>query len=92
VVQIHTGPVVNIKPVGPWINVLDDEFNLHVRQDQVASAWVVRKPTVDGTVTSLELFDPRGETIALIFGERKPGHPEAALWRALVEGFARAAV
>lgn len=91
VVQIHTGPVVNIKPVGPWINVLDDGFNLHVRQDQVAAAWVVRKPTVDGPVTSLELFDARGETIALIFGERKPGRPEAAPWRALAENFAQTA-
>ncbi|HEX7927103.1 MAG TPA: ChuX/HutX family heme-like substrate-binding protein, partial [bacterium] len=85
VVQIHTGPVKNIKPMGPWINVLDPDFNLHLRQDRVAHAWVVRKPTTDRTVTSLELFDKAGETIALIFGERKPGQPELEAWRATLD-------
>jgi putative hemin transport protein len=85
VVQIHTGPVQTIKAMGPWINVLDPDFNLHVRQDQVASAWVVRKPTADGIVTSLELFDAKGENIALIFGERKPGVKESEAWRAAVQ-------
>jgi putative hemin transport protein len=49
-----------------------------VREDLVASAWVVRKPTVDGIVTSLEVFDADGCEIALFFGERKPGTPELA--------------
>jgi putative hemin transport protein len=83
-IQIHTGRVQNIKPMGPWLNVLDEDFNLHLREDHVAAAWVVRKPTDDGVVTSLELFDARGENLALIFGQRKPGIPESADWRALV--------
>jgi putative hemin transport protein len=84
-IQIHTGPVKNIKIMGPWLNVLDPEFNLHLREDHVKSVWVVRKPTADGIVTSVELFDGAGRNIALIFGKRKPGVPEAAEWRALVE-------
>lgn len=67
-VHIHRGPVRTARALGPWINVLDDEFNLHVRADAIAEAWVVRKPTCDGVVTSLELFDATGETIALLFG------------------------
>lgn len=82
-IQIHTGPVQTIKPLGPWLNVLDEDFNLHLREDHIAEAWVVRKPTEDGVVTSLELFDARGENIALIFGKRKPGIPESEAWRAL---------
>src|SRR3546814_191500 len=31
VVQIHNGPVVTLKEVGPWFNVLDPGFNLHLR-------------------------------------------------------------
>jgi putative hemin transport protein len=85
VIQIHTGPVVNLKTMGPWFNVLDPDFNLHLRADRVASAWVTRKPTEDGVVTALELFDAEGETIALIFGARKPGKPELAAWRDLAE-------
>jgi len=83
-IQIHTGPVKRVQVLGPWLNVLDPGFNLHLREDHVASAWVVRKPTIDGLVTSLELFDAEGETIAMLFGERKPGRPELADWRRLV--------
>jgi putative hemin transport protein len=83
-----TGPVRRVQVMRPWLNVLDPGFNLHLREDHIASAWVVRKPTSDGLVTSLELFDARGETIAMFFGERKPGRPELCAWRTLVEGLA----
>ncbi|MCH8622652.1 ChuX/HutX family heme-like substrate-binding protein [Undibacterium sp. TS12] len=84
-IQIHSGPVSKIAKMGPWINVLDPGFNLHLREDHIASAWVVKKPTIDGLVTSLELFDAEGETIAMFFGERKPGKPELCEWRALID-------
>ena len=83
-IQIHTGPVANLKPMGPWFNVLDEKFNLHLREDRITTAWVVYKPTDDGGVTSLELFDADGETIATLFGKRKPGQPEDEAWRSLV--------
>ncbi|MCE9650907.1 MAG: hemin-degrading factor, partial [Parvibaculum sp.] len=85
-IQIHTGPVKELKAMGPWFNVLDDSFNLHLREDRVASAFVVWKPTDDGVVTSLELFDAEGELIASLFGKRKPGQAEDEAWRALVAG------
>jgi putative hemin transport protein len=85
-IQIHTGPVKKVAVMGPWLNVLDPGFNLHLREDHIASAWVVRKPTSDGLVTSLELFDSQGETIAMFFGERKPGRPELCAWRELIDG------
>lgn len=83
-VQIHTGPVHKIAIMGPWLNVLDANFNLHLRQDHIASAWLVRKPTVDGLVSSLELFDAAGNNIAMFFGARKPGQPELGSWRGLL--------
>jgi putative hemin transport protein len=86
VIQIHTGPVHQVVVTGPWLNVLDAGFNLHLREDHIAEAWVVRKPTSDGLVTSLELFDAQGQTIAMLFGERKPGHGELCAWRELVDG------
>lgn len=84
VIQIHTGPVKKLKETGPWYNVLDPGFSLHLRQDHVASAWVVRKPTREGVVTSLELFDGDGRDIVLMFGKRKPGEVERDDWRGLV--------
>lgn len=86
VIQIHTGEVANIVEMGPWINVMDPGFNLHLRLDRVAAAYVVRKPTRDGIVTSVELFDPEGGLIAMLFGKRKPGEPELQGWRDLVDG------
>ncbi len=83
--QIHTGPVKNIKMFGEeWLNVLDDDFNMHLRDTAIASAWVVRKPTVDGDVTSLELFDAKGNNVVIFFGKRKPGEPEDEAWRSIV--------
>ena len=83
-IQIHTGPVHRVELMGPWINVLDPGFSLHLREDLVTQTWLVRKPTTDGIVTSVELFDAQGETIAMFFGERKPGKPEIEAWRELL--------
>jgi putative hemin transport protein len=52
--------------------------------DFVHTAWVVRKPTTDGHVTSVELFDQNKNMIAQFFGLRKPGIPEREEWRTLV--------
>lgn len=83
-VQIHTGPVHRLVETGPWYNVLDPGFNLHLNEEHVAEAFIVVKPTVDGSVTALEVFDAEGAFIVQFFGERKPGIPEREDWRALV--------
>ena len=68
--QVFSGKIENIKRMGPWLNVLDPGFNLHLREDHIASSWVVSKPTRSGVVTSLELYDAAGENIALVFRKR----------------------
>ena len=88
-IQIHTGPVKAIKVMGPWLNVLDPTFNLHLREDAIARAYIVRKPTRDGDVTSLELFDADGQNFAMFFGERKPGRAELDSWRAILASLPR---
>ncbi|MFN7193197.1 MAG: hemin-degrading factor [Rhodospirillales bacterium] len=87
-IQIHTGPVERLKATGDWFNVLDPAFNLHLRETGIASTWLVRKPTADGVVTSVEAFDEAGETIAMLFGKRKPGESERADWRTLTAALA----
>jgi putative hemin transport protein len=86
VIQIHGGAVQRIAVMGPWLNVLDPRFNLHLREDAIAQAWAVRKPTADGLVSSLELYAHDGELIAQFFGQRKPGQPERCAWRQLLDG------
>ncbi|RYD50961.1 MAG: hemin-degrading factor [Sphingobacteriales bacterium] len=83
-IQIHTGPVQKVMEAGPWYNVLDPHFNLHLRESAIAQTWMVRKPSVDGIVTSVEVFDEAGEMIVQFFGQRKPGQPEREDWRELV--------
>lgn len=68
--------------------MLDPGFNLHLRMDLFTEAWLVRKPTVDGIVTSLECYDAEGSLIVQFFGERKPGKPELTAWTALADGLA----
>ncbi|RAI60729.1 hemin-degrading factor [Roseicella frigidaeris] len=83
-IQIHTGLVRRLLPSpGGWFNVLDPAFNLHLRESAIAAAWRVVKPTEDGAVTSIELFDKEGGLILQLFGARKPGLPEQAAWREL---------
>jgi len=84
VIQIHSGLVHTIKSTDHWVNVLDDGFNLHIREDQIRSAWVVRKPTEDGLVSSLELYDEKGETIVVIFAKRKEGESAPEAWHSML--------
>lgn len=88
-IQIHTGPVRNIQPMGPWLNVMDPTFHMHLRTDHIAECWVVRKPTTDGHVTSLEAYDAAGEMVIQFFGKRKEGMTERADWRDILESLPR---
>src|SRR5690606_1827212 len=62
-IQIHTGKARKLLQTGPWFNILDPEFNMHLREDAVENVWLVKKPTVDGFVTSIEAFDAEGNII-----------------------------
>lgn len=92
-IQIHSGLVKRIEPMNirgaAWVNVIDPTFNLHLREDQIQTAWAVTKPTVDGVVTSVELFDHQGQLMTQFFGVRKPGQREDARWRDLVAHLTR---
>ncbi|HBF31204.1 ChuX/HutX family heme-like substrate-binding protein [Rhizobium sp.] len=84
-VQIHSGPVGNVKTVGPWLNIMDETFHLHLREDRINECWVVRKPTDKGHVTSVEAYDAKGDLIIQFFGKRIEGEDERKQWRAIVE-------
>lgn len=83
-IQIHTGNVKRLMWHGPWYNVLDPDFNMHLDMDKIAETWIVRKPTEDGIVTAVEVFNDQGEIIVQFFGKRKPGIPELQDWQDIV--------
>ncbi|MGB6242640.1 MAG: ChuX/HutX family heme-like substrate-binding protein [Castellaniella sp.] len=87
IVQIHSGPIARIMRAGPWLNILEPHFNLHLDTTAIAETWIVNRPTSDGWVTSLECFTTTGEMVVQFFGARKPGVPELASWRRLLTGY-----
>lgn len=84
IVQIHTGEIKNIRLIENWTNIMDENFNMHLRNDLIAETYVLFKPTNDGVVTSLELYDMEGELAITFFGKRKPGIPELPEWQAII--------
>jgi len=88
-VQIHSGPIGTVKRIGTWMNILDPEFNLHVREEQLGALWAVTKPTRDGIVTSIEAYAKDGTEVAIFYGYRKPGIVEDPVWRDAVAGIRR---
>lgn len=84
-IQIHSGPIETLKPMGHWQNVLDPRFNLHLRLDYIAEAWLVQKPTKRGIALSVEAFDAEGQLILQIFGMRKEGADYSAAFAEVAE-------
>lgn len=83
-IEIHSGRMDSLKPMGPWINVMDPRFNLHLRGDHVAEVWLVDKPTKRGPAISVEAFDAEGGLIFQCFGMRPEKGGDAEAWAALV--------
>ncbi|TQS73583.1 hemin-degrading factor [Rhodobacteraceae bacterium] len=83
-IEIHTGPVHRVLERGPWLNVLDPGFDLHLRMDHVAEAYHVQKMTQRGMAHSVEVFDDRGALIAQIFGVLRASPEAVEGWNTLV--------
>ncbi|WP_312196171.1 ChuX/HutX family heme-like substrate-binding protein, partial [Epilithonimonas vandammei] len=63
-----------------------DTDPLHLDTTKIGETWITKKPTEDGEVTSVEVFNKDGEFIVQFFGKRKPGNPELQEWKDLVAG------
>ncbi|MCX7764360.1 MAG: hemin-degrading factor [Bacteroidia bacterium] len=90
--HIYSGTIRSLSSARGWINVLDPDFNLHVDPAGVFQTYLVRKPTKEGDIYSVEVFGPQGEEVLWIFGARKPGLPAPERWLAYVESLRTAQV
>ncbi|MFM8443604.1 MAG: ChuX/HutX family heme-like substrate-binding protein [Methylococcus sp.] len=70
--QLHRGPIHNVLRTGPWINVLDEPFNLHLRDAALASAWRIRDLTPGGALSLCGCDEQRGSLLQ-IFSEDRSG-------------------
>jgi putative hemin transport protein len=89
-IQIHQDVVKKIVPLHTddgkfWINVMDPDFNLHLRMDLLDKSWIVYKPSPDGPVWSIESYDINNEIAVQFFGLRKPGIPQPKEWKTLID-------
>jgi len=84
-IQIHQDVIKTVRVMDSWLNILDPNFNMHLNMDEIKHVWVVKKPTSDGEVTSIECFDKNRELMVQFFGLRKPGKPELEEWKTLVK-------
>lgn len=80
-VQIYTGQVEEMNTRDEWINLKGHQFSFHLLTSAIDECWVVKKPTGDEFVTSLELFDVNGMQITQFYGARREGQPEQTTWR-----------
>ncbi len=83
-IQIHQDVIKTVRVMDNWLNILDPNFNMHLNMDEITDTWVVKKPTDDGEVTSIECFNKDRELVVQFFGLRKPGKPELTEWKELV--------
>jgi putative hemin transport protein len=76
VTQIFSGVIEKTAASGDWYNVLDPDFNLHLRETAFNSGYVVQR----AGVTSVEFFDKNGELVVTFFGVRERAKPQPQTW------------
>ncbi|MCW2248970.1 putative hemin transport protein [Azospirillum fermentarium] len=84
-IQIHTGTLTTVRTTGGTLGIDDPGFRLACDTAGLATAWVVYKPTDKGGITTVELYDSRGDNCAILCGQRDEDKPERAEWRALAQ-------
>ncbi|KAB8066744.1 hemin-degrading factor [Janthinobacterium violaceinigrum] len=84
--QIYSGKIEKTMAAGGFFNVLDPDFNLHIRDTALRSGWVVKR----GGVTSVEFFDNEGTQVVSFFGVRERGKPQPQAWVDLADSLPKA--
>lgn len=87
--QIFSGKITKVKATEEWYNVLDPDFNLHLRQAGIDRGWVVKRPAKDGVITSVEFYDAKGEQVVNFFSRRDRNKEETTTWRNIVANLAK---
>lgn len=87
VIQIYSGKIGKVMEAGGWFNVLDPEFNLHLRDSAFRSGYVIKR----AGVTSVEFYDKDGELVVSFFGVRERGKPQPQSWIDMTAALPKAA-
>jgi putative hemin transport protein len=86
VTQIYSGKVNKVQEAGGYFNVLDPDFNLHLRDRSLRAGYVLQR----AGVTSVEFYDDKGERVVTFFGVRERGKPQPQPWLDLAAALPKA--
>jgi len=80
--QIFTGTINEPQQTrGDWISVKDDKgASLLIQQSGIDQIWLVKKPTSIGTLSTVEVYNAKGEVIVQFYSKREPRKPESEAW------------
>ena len=90
VMQSYSGPVKKLLRTGPWFNVLDPGFNLHLRTEGIGKVWLVKKPAENGSITSIHVLNEAGIEFLLITVDKSRTDAEPSKWQALCDELLKA--
>jgi putative hemin transport protein len=82
VTQIYSGKIDKVQETAGYFNVLDPDFNLHLRDKAFRAGYVLQR----AGVTSVEFYDDKGELVVTFFGVRERGKPQPQPWLDLAAG------
>ncbi|NYE61252.1 putative hemin transport protein [Duganella sp. 1224] len=85
-IQIYSGQITTVKEAGGYFNVLDPEFNLHLRDSAFVSGYVVKR----AGVVNVEFYDRDGNEVVSFFGVRSKERPIPQAWIDLTAALPRA--
>lgn len=75
-IQIYSGKINKVQEAGGYFNVLDPEFNLHLRDSALVSGYIVKR----AGVVNVEFYDKDGNEVVSFFGVRSRENPVPQAW------------
>ncbi len=82
--QYYSGVLDNVYASGDCLHCMAADFSLQILETSIANAWLVRKATSSGIVTSLEFYDSYGNQLLKLHGQYNK-YGESIHWKRLAE-------
>lgn len=68
-----------------WVELASERAQLMLELSAIDSAWVLERPTPEGTRHQLRLYDDHGRALLLMDDLSSAEQPESPLWRTLIK-------
>lgn len=82
--QTYEGPVAKIVTMGPWINIMDDQFHMHLRKDHLIGTYIASRANGAEVRTSLEAYDASGKRVIYFVNQDDGTAENESLWQKII--------